>query len=133
MSRTKAKGSRSPEQEQPEFVSGDAILESVLELPGMQDAVNAGLRANAEMDRAYAENLAAIRKAGQMTQAQVAKKLGVGQAAVSRIESRDDLLLSTLSEYLEAAGATDSRIVVTLHGIEVELDLRSLRQAGPSE
>ena len=129
----KAKASRRAENEQPEFVSGDEILESVLEMPGMQAAVDAGLRANAEMDRAYAENLAAIRKAGQMTQAQVAKKLGVGQAAVSRIESRDDLLLSTLSEYLEAAGATDSRIVVTLHGIEVELDLRSLRHTRTSE
>lgn len=133
MSRTKAKRSQDPENEQPRFVSGDALLESVLELPGMRDAVNAGLRANTEMNRAYAENLAAIRKAGQMTQAQVARKLGVGQAAVSRIESRDDLLLSTLSEYLEAAGATDSRIVVMLHGIEIELDLQSLRHARPSE
>lgn len=133
MSKTKGRRRQTPEQEQPEFVSGDTVLDSLLDLPGMDDAVNAGLRANAEMDRAYAENLAAIRKAGQMTQAQVAKRLGVGQAAVSRIESRDDLLLSTLSEYLEAAGATDSRIVVRLHGVEVELDLRSLRRAHPVE
>ena len=115
-------------QEQIEFVSGDAVLDDLLAMPGMKAAVDAGVRANAEMDRVYAENLAAIRKAGQMTQVQVAERLGVGQAAVSRIEARDDLLLSTLSEYLEAAGATDPRIVVTLHGIQVELDLRELRE-----
>lgn len=116
------------EQETPAFVSGDAVLDDLLGLPGMSDAVQAGLKANAEMDRVYAETLGAIRRAGQLTQEQVAKRLGVGQAAVSRIESRDDLLLSTLSEYLEAAGATNSRIVATLRGIEVELDLRVLRK-----
>jgi len=116
------------EQESGAFVSGDVVLDDLLGLPGMQDAVEAGLHANAEMDRVYAETLSAIRRAGQLTQEQVAKRLGVGQAAVSRIESRDDLLLSTLSEYLEAAGATNSRIVATLHGIEVELDLRILRK-----
>jgi len=124
-----ARRSTSPyEQDATEFVSGDVVLNDLLGLPGMRDAVDAGLRANAEMDRVYAESLGAVRRAGQLTQDQVAKRLGVGQAAVSRIESRDDLLLSTLSEYLEAAGATDSRIVVTLRGIEVELDLRVLRK-----
>jgi transcriptional regulator with XRE-family HTH domain len=48
------------------------------------------------MDRAYAMNLAMIRKAAQLTQVEVAKRLGVGQAAVSRMESRGDMLLSTL-------------------------------------
>lgn len=116
------------EQVAPAFVSGDVVLDDLLQLPGMNEAVEAGLKANAEMDRVYAETLSAIRRAGQLTQEQVAKRLGVGQAAVSRIESRDDLLLSTLSEYLEAAGATNSRIVATLRGIEVELDLRILRK-----
>ncbi|CUR59138.1 conserved hypothetical protein [metagenome] len=115
------------EQGRTDFVSGEVVLDDLLALPGMRDAVDAGPRANAEMDRVYAESLSAIRHAGQLTQQQVAERLGIGQAAVSRIESRGDLLLSTLSDYLEAAGATNSRIVVTLHGVEVELELRTLR------
>jgi transcriptional regulator with XRE-family HTH domain len=48
------------------------------------------------MDRVYAMNLAMIRKAAQMTQVEVARKLGVGQGAARRLERRDDMLLSTL-------------------------------------
>jgi hypothetical protein len=47
------------------------------------------------MDRVYAMNLAMIRKAAQMTQVEVARKLGVGQGAAPRLERRDDMLLST--------------------------------------
>ncbi len=49
--------------------------------------------------------------------------LGVEQAAVSKIERRDDLLLSTLRQYLAATGAEHPRIVVEKNGIEVSLDL----------
>jgi len=59
--------------------------------------------------------------------ADVAKRLGVGLAAVSRIESRGDMLLSTLYDYLTAAGADAASIVVTVHGRRIELDLGSLR------
>ena len=82
-----------------------------------------------DMDRAYAMNLAMIRKAAQLTQVEVAKRLGVGQAAVSRMESRGDMLLSTLYDYLTATGADAdaASIVVTVHGRRIELDLGSLR------
>jgi transcriptional regulator with XRE-family HTH domain len=79
------------------------------------------------MDRAYAMNLATIRKAAQLTQVEVAKRLGVGQAAVSRMESRGDMLLSTLYDYLTATGADPASIVVVVHGRWIELDLGSLR------
>jgi transcriptional regulator with XRE-family HTH domain len=62
-----------------------------------------------------------------MTQSEVAKKLGVGQAAVSRLESREDMLLSTLYDYLTATGADAASIVVTVHGRRIELDLASIR------
>ena len=39
-----------------------------------------------------------------MTQVQVAQTLGSSQANISKIERRDDLYLSTLSEYVEALG-----------------------------
>ena len=45
-----------------------------------------------------------LRKARNQTQARVAEKLGINQENVSRIEQRSDLLLSTLSGYVEAMG-----------------------------
>ena len=69
-------------------------------------------------------NLAMIRKAAQMTQVEVARKLGVGQGVVSRLEHRDDMLLSTLYDYLMATGAEAPGIVVIVNGHRIELDLR---------
>jgi len=46
-----------------------------------------------------------LRKAMAKTQAQIARKLDVGQVAVSRIEQRSDLMISTLRSYLRAIGA----------------------------
>ncbi len=48
--------------------------------------------------------LRAVRQARQLTQAQVAKQLNIGQEAVSRIESRADLHLSTLTQAIQAMG-----------------------------
>lgn len=45
-----------------------------------------------------------LRKARKLTQTNMAKKLGIGQEGVSRIEQRSDLLLSTLRSYVEAMG-----------------------------
>ena len=39
-----------------------------------------------------------------MTQTELASRLLVEQAAISRIESRDDLHLSTLRDYVQALG-----------------------------
>lgn len=77
----------------------------------------------AQMNRIYVDTLADIRKAGELTQTDVARTLGVEQAAVSKIERRHDLLLSTLREYLAATGAEHPRIVVEKNGVEVSLDL----------
>ena len=45
-----------------------------------------------------------LRKALQLTQIDVAHALGKGQDEVSRIEQRDDLLLSTLHGYVHSLG-----------------------------
>jgi transcriptional regulator with XRE-family HTH domain len=45
-----------------------------------------------------------LRKAHQKTQTQVAKKLGMTQDQVSRLEQRSDVLLSTLRKYVEGMG-----------------------------
>ena len=45
-----------------------------------------------------------LRKARKQTQVRVAEKLGIKQENVSRLEQRSDLLISTLSGYVEAMG-----------------------------
>lgn len=52
-----------------------------------------------------------LRKALNQTQARVAKELGINQENVSRLEQRSDLLLSTLSGYVEAMGGRLSLVV----------------------
>ncbi|MDP7707448.1 helix-turn-helix domain-containing protein [Mycobacterium sp. TY815] len=78
-----------------------------------------------EMDRVYAMNLAMIRKAAQLTQQDMAARLGKGQAAVSKLERQDDLLLSTLASYIHAAGA-EAQLVVTVAGKELRYELAHL-------
>jgi transcriptional regulator with XRE-family HTH domain len=56
-------------------------------------------------------DLAAIRRAAGLTQIQLAAKLGVGQAQVSKIERQSDMLLGTLAAYLTALGV-EAQIVV---------------------
>lgn len=50
--------------------------------------------------------LGKLRQAQQMTQESLAEALGIGQAAVSRIEHRTDAYVSTLRRYIEAMGGT---------------------------
>ena len=49
-------------------------------------------------------SLRQLRRAVRQTQVEVAQRLGVNQENVSRLERRDDLLLSTLSKYVGAMG-----------------------------
>jgi transcriptional regulator with XRE-family HTH domain len=51
-----------------------------------------------------------LRKARKLTQARVAKTLGITQDGVSRLEKRSDLLISTLRKTVKAMGG-DVRIV----------------------
>ena len=78
---------------------------------------------------AYAIGLAALRRAADLTQVELARKLGVSQAAVSRIEQPHDLLLSTLNAYLQAVGGRARVIVQFADRHEVDLDLSALTEA----
>jgi DNA-binding XRE family transcriptional regulator len=51
-----------------------------------------------------------LRRARKLTQARMAKTLGITQDGVSRLEKRSDLLLSTLRGYVEAMGGSLSLI-----------------------
>jgi len=48
--------------------------------------------------------LAELREAQDLTQAQLAEKLGIDQGAVSKIERRADMYLSTLRNVIQAMG-----------------------------
>ena len=52
-----------------------------------------------------------LRKAHNQTQAKIARKLGIGQDSVSRIERRSDMLISTLRDYVAAIGG-NMRLIV---------------------
>ena len=45
-----------------------------------------------------------LRHARKLTQVRMAKKLGITQDSVSRLEQRSDMLLSTLRDYVSAMG-----------------------------
>jgi transcriptional regulator with XRE-family HTH domain len=66
--------------------------------------------------------LAEIRHEAGVTQAEMAARLRTTQGSVSQLERRGDVLLSTLSEYLNALGA-EARITVSIGERTFEHDL----------
>jgi DNA-binding transcriptional regulator YiaG len=110
------------------FVGPEAAAAKISKLRAIPGVAVAADRVHAEMgeaDRAYAGSLAAIRRAAELTQVDLAGQMGVAQSVVSRIERQHDMLLSTLTGYLAAAGE-HPRVVVTVNGRDVELDLTAL-------
>jgi DNA-binding XRE family transcriptional regulator len=117
-----------PAEQPSTFVGTDAAQARIARLRSRRGATERIDSIHAEMaeaDRIYAENLAAVRKAADLTQVELAKAMGVAQSEISRIESRPDMLLSTLASYLAAAGDRP-RVVVTIAGHDIEVDLTPL-------
>ena len=69
------------------------------------------IAARAEQLIAEEHALRHLRKARHLTQERMAELLGIGQDSVSRLESRSDLLLSTLRGYVEAMGGSLKLVV----------------------
>lgn len=69
---------------------------------GIVTAVRIG---NTDVGRIVGKSLKAFRELVGLTQTEMAARLHVGQAAVSKIESRGDVQISTLQNYVEALGA----------------------------
>lgn len=65
--------------------------------------------------------LADIRRQEKLTQAALAKALGVSQVAVSKLERQGDMTIGTLRRYVEAAGG-QLDIVARLPKGEFRLD-----------
>jgi len=62
-----------------------------------------------------------LRKVRKITQTQMAKKLGVKQEQISRIEKRTDLHISTLRRSVEALGGSLSLVAEFPDGAPVKL------------
>ena len=62
-----------------------------------------------------------LRKARKLTQVRIAKKLGIKQDSVSRLEKRSDLLLSTLRKTVKAMGGNLSLVAKFPDRAPVEL------------
>jgi predicted transcriptional regulator/DNA-binding XRE family transcriptional regulator len=78
-----------------------------------------------------------IRKLAGITQAELATRLGTDQTAISRLESRKDILVSTLRGYIEALGATlridaafdgQSLVVCAVEEAEIRFDYKNENQ-----
>ncbi len=66
------------------------------------DAVRIG---NGEAGRVVGGSLKTLRQGLGLTQLELAQRLDVGQAAISKIEQRGDVQISSLQRYVEALGA----------------------------
>jgi transcriptional regulator with XRE-family HTH domain len=91
----------------------------------------AELRRESEIERArYSQTLGQIRKAKDLTQVEVARRLGVSQAQVSRVENQTDLYLSTLEGYLAAVGAEIEVAACFPDGSRIPLSFTELTRGG---
>lgn len=71
---------------------------------------------------AHADSLSVVRKALSKTQTKIGEDLGLSQNAVSQLEGRSDLLLSTLRRYVQALGADLDLVVRMKDGSRVVLE-----------
>ena len=68
------------------------------------------------------QRLADLRRARSLTQQQLATQLDMTQSELSRLERRDNLMISTLAKFIAATGG-QLRFVAVYDDIEVDIDL----------
>jgi transcriptional regulator with XRE-family HTH domain len=71
--------------------------------------------------------LQALRKSKNLTQVGVAQAMRVEQAAVSKIEHREDMYVSTLREYVKALGG-ELKLVASFPEDDIEIQVQPLEQ-----
>ena len=94
------------------------------ELEAHPDHARLAAQANEELaaqDDAYFRRLAELRHARERTQVELARKLGMVQPSVSRLERQADLYVSTLRRYVEALGG---RLEINAVFPDLEYELR---------
>jgi transcriptional regulator with XRE-family HTH domain len=100
-------------------------------MKGFTPERRAKIEARAAEMIAETQTLAELRKAQKLTQRAVAKKLGIKQESVSTMESRADMLISTLRNYVKVMGGELSLNVKFKDRPPVELStLRSSQKPG---
>ena len=77
----------------------------------------AGARAEAMLVEMQLQEL---RKARHVTQVEVAKAMSVEQAAVSKLERREDMYVSTLREYVKALGG-ELKLVASFPDADIQV------------
>lgn len=78
--------------------------------------------------------LSELRASRERTQTELARTIGTTQSGVSRLERQDDLLISTLRDYVAATGGR-LRLVATYDDFETDIDVPALHPspAAPRE
>lgn len=76
------------------------------EMPKTAQVIAAVYDEDHDAGRVVGRSLKSLREAVGLTQLQMARKLGVGQAAISKIEARGDVQISSLKKYVDALGAS---------------------------
>jgi hypothetical protein len=71
---------------------------------------------------AHADSLGSVRKAVSKTQSEMGAQLGMPQNAISQLEKRTDLLVSTLVRYVDALGGKLNLVVQMRDGTEIVLE-----------
>ncbi|MFV8160843.1 helix-turn-helix domain-containing protein [Mycobacterium sp. 134] len=107
------------------FIRGNDRLTKMLADPEVRADVDTIVGEMDQIDRAYKMGLAAVRHAANLTQAELAQRMGIKQSALSGVENRGDLLLSTLAAYLEALGARDIAITAKLGDRTIAMPLQT--------
>jgi transcriptional regulator with XRE-family HTH domain len=113
------------------FVDGTDEVDALLAEPEIAAFIEAERPAREAMNRAFKMNLATVRKAAELTQAELAAALGYDVSSITKLEGRDNLMLATLAKYLDAAGVDAAAIVVTVKGQRFEFDLQAQQSETP--
>ena len=107
------------------FAPADDVFAALESIAGLNDDKSGRDAARDQMEREYRIGLATIRQVAALTQAEVARKMGIRQTSVSRLEARPDMLLSTLKAYVDAVGA-EATIIVRVGEVEHRASLAEL-------
>jgi transcriptional regulator with XRE-family HTH domain len=103
----------------------DLLAEQEAKEPGYIARIEEGSRRlRAEYD-AYQRRLPEVLKARELTLAELARRLDVGQGEVRRLEGLADLYLTTLAEYVCSLGG-ELKLVTVFDGQEVPFELGGL-------
>ena len=100
-------------------VMGKSLQEKLDALPEVR---RESILAEANLLHAEYWTLQDLRKAKELTQAQLAEALNVRRATIAQIEKRTDLMLSTLRSYVEAMGGKLSLTVEFPNRMPVSLE-----------